>query len=80
MNKPHYIAGSGSYGCLYDCCTVHDSAHDARAELAQRFERASLPRALRQNGDFADLPAGAGADYCEVVECTCDNPSQHEDA
>lgn len=81
MGQKHYIAGSGSYGCLYDCCTVHETESEAISALMERFELTGKRWAsLLSEAAYADLPRDAGADYCEIVECNCDNPSQHEDA
>lgn len=74
----HWIAGSGMYGCLYDCCTTHTSVSEAADELVERLELGRGKRALLREAQYADLPATTGADYCEIVECDCADVTQHE--
>ena len=80
----HFIAGSGSHGCLYDSCTVHESVGAAVDELCERFNLGTTRRkTLRTFGYLELVPTFAedsfGADYCEIVECNCGNPTIHDD-
>lgn len=68
-----WVAMSGSHGCLPDywsCCASRETALEALRELFGFGGRIS--RVLARDG-YTALGRGAGAEYCEVVECECDN-------
>ena len=78
-NKPHFIAMSGSYGCLPDNVTVFERKSEALNHIINTFELALYGRKadnLREVG-YADLGGDYGADYAEIVRCTCDNVEIH---
>lgn len=87
MAKTHYIYGSGSFGCLYDsgpnyAATVEDAIEgilgifdDCISEAEESELRAGLADG-NSSHHFHD-PSEAGADYCEVSACDCDNPGEH---
>ena len=75
----HYIAMSGSYGCLPDRSEVYDNYFDAIGDLKELFELDGAQHVLLKARHYIDLPAGSGADYAEIVHCDCDNPAIHSD-
>jgi hypothetical protein len=88
MARKHYVAMGGSRGCLPDYCEVHTTLSDAVEDLARTYVTASK-KALRQNR-YCDLSrslrhpvfggaSGDAAEYCEIQECSCDNPLIHSD-
>ena len=68
--KVVYLAGSGSYGCLYDCVGAYRNKKDAINALIGRFDMGGTRRAGALRRDlYLDLnPHRDGASYCEVVE------------
>ena len=78
--RKHFIAMSGDHGCLPDYCDVFVTYQNAVDSLADMF---SLGR-TRKARLFADRTlelnsSRDGAQYCEITECTCDNPAKHSD-
>ena len=81
---------SGMHGCLPDHCEVFETYADADADLVQLFELGRTREArLRKNSyleltpspiELADEEFSFGAEYCEITECTCDDPSVHSDS
>jgi hypothetical protein len=78
-NKSHYIAMSGSYGCLPDNVAVFERKSEAINHIINTFE-------LPINGTKADnlrktrytnLGRDYGADYAEIVKCECNNIGIH---
>ena len=90
LTKKHYIAMSGSHGCLPDHCEVFETHADAVSDLAMLFELGRTRKArLRKNSYLELTPSpieardedfGFGAEYCEITECDCDNPAIHSDS
>jgi hypothetical protein len=80
-HKVHFIAMSGSYGCIPDNVTVFEKRIDAVRHLIDLFElpvngsRANDLRITR----YTDLGQGFGADYAEVQKCNCDHPEIHDE-
>jgi hypothetical protein len=86
----HYVSMSGLHASIPDHCEVFDKRKDAIADLVDMF-RLGRTRATRlsKNG-YVELKRTAiemaqdweefGAEYCEVVECSCSNPMEHSDA
>ena len=80
-NKPHFIAMSGSYGCLPDNVTVFERKSEAVNHIINTFELALYGRKaddLRKTG-YTDLGGDYGADYAEIVKCNCSNSGIHEE-
>lgn len=64
-----YIAGSGSYGCLYDCAELYSSRKAAEDAIIERFRLARTRRAgCIRRSQYVDLGPSFGADFAEVVE------------
>ena len=79
MSKEHFIAMSGSYGCIPDNIATFERKADAIYHIINTFELALYGRKadnLREVG-YADLGGDYGADYAEIVRCTCDNVEIH---
>lgn len=64
-----WLAGSGSYGCIYDNAEEYPTFEDAVQSLLDLFELRGTRRAgdLRRNR-YVDLGEGFGADYAEIVK------------
>lgn len=77
----HYVYGSGEHGYLYDngpqCA---ETLKDAVESLARTFNLGRTRKAQLKRGLYLELnPRRDGADYCEITECDCDNPLDHQD-
>lgn len=77
----HFIAMSGTYGCIPDNIHVFEKRLDAVKYIIDIFE---LPRYgskaedLRKTG-YVELGHDFGADYAEIEECNCSHPEIHDD-
>lgn len=85
----HYIAMSGSHGCLPDHCEVFESYADAVTDLVDLFELGRTRKARLRKDSYLELTPSPieqaqdvsfDAEYCEITECDCDNPAQHSDS
>lgn len=81
----HYIAMSGSCGCLPDwtaLCESEAEAVDAATEmftdLLTNKTEPQFRRELSNCGIVYLRHSDAGADYVEIVECDCETPEDHE--
>lgn len=80
-NKPtHYIAMSGSHGCLPDSCNAYETYDAAVDELASMFELGRTRKARLYTDRYLELGRNDGAEYCEIQSCQCDKPWEHCDA
>lgn len=78
--RAHFIAGSGSRGCLFDAATVHPTYTQAVEELTSRFDLGRDRRRKLTRESFMELsPRRDGADYCQIEECDCAEPWTHDD-
>ena len=90
VRPKHYIAMSGSHGCLPDHCEVFETYADAVADLVQLFELGRTRAArLKKNSYLELVPSpiesrdeefGWGAEYCEIQTCDCDKPAVNSDS
>lgn len=81
MAKEHFIAMSGSYGCIPDNIATFERKADAIYHIISTFELALYGRKadnLREVG-YADLGEDYGADYAEIKRCNCSNSKIHEE-
>jgi hypothetical protein len=86
-SKVHYIEMSGDHGCLPDHCDVSLTLKGAIDSLGALFDDV-LTDSGRHLGvrnqlklyRHCELPRGAGAEYCEIVECDCTEPWVHSDS
>ena len=73
----HYIAMSGTHGCLPDYCHTYDTIDEAVDALMDLHE---LDETLRTEFiEYQYIELTYGAEYAEVVECDCDDPDCHND-
>jgi hypothetical protein len=88
-SKKHYVAMSGMHGCLPDHCEVFETLADAVSNLTQLFELGSTRQARLKKNLYLELELSPveknqdvffGADYCEIQECTCNDPFVHSDS
>ena len=83
---PHYIAGSGTHGCLYDYCHAHETFEDAVQDLVALHNLGRVRERRLRNDRYLSLKAtfaeelSYGADYCEVNTCECIDPERHNDS
>jgi hypothetical protein len=79
--RTHYIYGSGEYGCLYDDGPHYaESLQDAVSALAETFDLSHRRQAeLKRNRSLDLNPRRDGASYCEISECGCMTPQNHQD-
>ncbi len=76
----HFIAMSGSHGCLPDFCQSYGSPESAAEAIGQLFELE--PVDVRWLGNRGYLELGGpeySADYAEIIGCNCATPSDHDD-
>lgn len=80
MGEIHYIAMAGLHGCLPQYCQSHETFNNAVEDLVSLHELA-VDRALRLKKEgYLELNLHRdGNEYCEITECNCDNPEQHND-
>jgi hypothetical protein len=83
--KRHFIAMSGSHGCLPDSCEVFPEYQSAVDSLAELFGLGRTRKARLFADRTLELVPGIGedefgAEYCEIQECGCDNPGVHSDS
>jgi len=79
MGTKHYIGMSGMRGCLPDYITWNEEHALVVDDLASVHDLGSVKkRELRRDG-FITMNLQSGAEYCEIVECTCDDPESHND-
>lgn len=76
----HYIAMSGSHGCLPDHCEVFNTKLDAVEDLVSLFELGRTRKGILRRDSYLELGQRDGAEYCEITTCNCDNPMQHSDS
>ena len=80
MTRTHYIAGSGEHGCLYDYCAPCQTLAIAVDSLQGVFDLGrNRTRELKRDRYLSLNPQRDGASYCEITECDCDEPWQHEE-
>lgn len=86
---PHYIAMSGSHGCLPDHCEVFETYKDAVSDLVQLFDLGRTREARLRKNFYLELTPNPveenqgedfGAEYCEIEACDCDNLLVHSDS
>jgi len=65
-----WLAGSGEYGCLFDCVDAHRNQDDAIASLIFRFDLGGTRRAgILRRDHYLDLdPHEDDTHYCEITE------------
>ena len=77
----HWIGMAGLHGCLPNTCASYDTKRAAAEGLAALHDspRGVLTSLLRDG--YAELNLKRdGNEYAEITACTCDTPSDHDDA
>jgi len=78
--KTHFIGMAGLHGCLPQTCSTYDNYIDAVEGLACIHELGkNRTRQLKRDGYLELNLHRDGNEYCEIEECYCDNPEQHND-
>ena len=81
--KKHYVAMSGLTGCLPDTCQSFPRLQDAIDFLSDLWsDYRGVKSALRtirywERNDPSYMMGDL--QYCEIVECNCDDPTIHND-
>lgn len=80
MGKIHYIAMAGLHGYLPQFCCSCETHEDAIDTLVDLHELSKLARRQLALNDYLEMNLHRqGNEYCEITECHCDNPEQHND-
>ena len=78
MSK-HYIAMAGLVGYLPNYCAVFESIEDAAENLQDVHDEAEILEELIED-QYSELnPNRDGNEYCEIVECECEDSSRHDE-
>ena len=75
----HYIGMSGLNGYLPQFTTVGPTRTSVADTLASVHERGKNWRAQLVRDWYMELRPEDGAEYAEIVECDCSDPTIHED-
>jgi hypothetical protein len=76
----HYIGTSGLHGCLPQFCSSYDRKEDAVTDLSLLHELGKNRTSKLKKNLYLELNLKRdGSDYCEIVECDCSNPENHND-
>lgn len=79
MKRIHYIAMGGEYGSLPDNCGAYKKRKDAINSMISLYELSRRQATeLRKYGTVA-LKRTQGGAYCEVSECDCAEPWEHDE-
>ena len=79
MSK-HYVAMAGLHGCIPNSCQSYDTRQDAIEDLANLHELGKNRKSILRRDNYLELNLGRdGNEYCEIIECECDNPGVHND-
>jgi hypothetical protein len=77
--KRHFVGMAGMHGCLPNYLTWNTSYNLVADDLASVHELSSrLRRELRRDAYLELNLHKFGNEYCEIVECSCNNPQEHE--
>lgn len=78
--RPHYIAGAGLHGYLYQCCDWFDTRTDAAQYIADIHELSNRAMLRLRRDRYIELDIHVhGNEYAEITECYCDTPEVHSD-
>jgi len=76
----HYIGMAGLHGCMPSCCGTYDSVKDAAEGLGDIHELGKNRRQALRRDLYLELNhARDGNEYCEIIECSCDDPEAHDE-
>ena len=76
----HYIGCAGLHECMSAYCASYENYADAVADLAQLHELGKgRTRELAKNGYLELNLHKDGNEYCEIIECNCKSPEDHQE-
>lgn len=75
----HFIAMGGEHGCLPDNCSALHSEEDAVDTLDGIYELSEEQRDELTESWSVKLTRDQGGAYCEISECNCDVPWEHDE-
>lgn len=75
----HYIAMGGLYGCLPDNCSAYKTKEDAIGGLNCIYELEDDQIKDLESSGHTNLTQEQGGQYCEVLECDCNEPWEHDE-
>jgi hypothetical protein len=76
----HYIGMAGLHGSLPQFCSSYDRKEDAVSDLASLHELGKNRTAELKRNLYLELNLKRdGNEYCEITECDCSNPEDHND-
>lgn len=75
----HFIAMNGSHGCLPDSCNVYLSERAAVDYLISLLGLSKRQKRELLSCGITECRQDQGAEYCEVTECECSSPHEHQD-
>jgi hypothetical protein len=78
-NRVHYIAMGGEYGCMPDNCSTYRSRANAIEGLDSIYELTSEQKDELEVSNTVRLTREQGGAYCEVSECSCSSPWEHDE-
>ena len=76
----HYIACGGLHGCICTHSQAYDDYSDAVNDLANTYDlqKAEVERLAEEGYIYLSLQRD-GNEYCEIIECDCEDPTTHDD-
>jgi hypothetical protein len=77
MGKKHWIAMAGIRGCIPNLCASCDTKTQAIEFLCEVHDNARGLKSDLQKYQYSEHCPGN--EYCEIVECTCNDPAVHND-
>lgn len=79
--KKHYIGMAGLHGYIPQTCDVYETIGDAAQSLGDLHELSKNKIRLLCRDMYIELDLHKhGNEYCEIVECECDDPNVHSDS
>ncbi|MEI6297620.1 MAG: hypothetical protein WCO84_08370 [bacterium] len=75
----HYIAIGGEHGCMPDNCSAYETKENAIEGLNCIYELSRGQLKELKQYDSTDLNRNQGGAYCEISECDCDSPWEHDE-
>lgn len=76
MATTHYIGMAGLHGCLPQTCNSYETYQDAVDSLASLHELGRARHQELERDGYLELNLN---EYCEITECDCDTPNDHND-
>ena len=75
----HFVAMAGIHGCMPQFLCSAETVADAAEILADVHELGRDRRRALKRDRYLELNMRRdGNEYCEIVECDCDHPEEHD--